>query len=64
VRSEKNVPYSGVSYPDFQDWRDQAKAFESIGTVRDLRIILNDRNGFSESYAATLITANAFQLLG
>ena len=53
-----------MSYPDFQDWRDQVKAFESIGTVRDLRIVLNDRSGFPENYTATLITANAFQLLG
>jgi putative ABC transport system permease protein len=64
IHSEKNGQYSGVSYPDFQDWRDQVKAFDSIGTVRDLRIILNDRSGFPENYTATLITANAFQLLG
>jgi putative ABC transport system permease protein len=64
IHSEKNGQYSGVSYPDFQDWRDQVKAFASIGTVHDLRIILNDRSGFPENYTATLITANAFQLLG
>jgi predicted permease len=64
IHSEKNGQYSGVSYPDFQDWRDQAKSFESLGTVRDLRIILNDRSGFPENYTATLITANAFQVLG
>jgi predicted permease len=64
IHSEKNGQYSGVSYADFQDWRDQVKAFQSMGTVRDLRIILNDRSGFPEHYTATLITANAFQLLG
>ena len=64
IHSEKNGQYSGVSYPDFQDWRDQATSFESMGTVRDLRIVLNDRGGFPENYTATLITASAFRLLG
>ena len=48
----------------FRDWRDQATSFVGMGTVRDLRVILNDRSGFPENYTATLITANAFQLLG
>src|ERR1700681_2790170 len=44
IHSEKNGQYSGVSYPDFQDWRTQARSFEGIGTVGDLRINLDDRN--------------------
>jgi putative ABC transport system permease protein len=62
--SEKNGRYAGVSYPDFQDWRTQAKSFEGMGTVGDLRIVLNDRSGVPERSNATRITSNAFRLLG
>ena len=53
-----------VSYPDFEDWRDQATSFEGMGTVADLRITLSDSSGVPESYTASLVTANAFQVLG
>jgi predicted permease len=53
-----------VSYPDFEDWRAQATSFADIGTVADLRITLSDNSGFPESYTASLVTANAFRLLG
>lgn len=64
IHSERNGQYSGVSYPDFEDWRTQAKSFDGMGTVADLRITLNDQSGFTERYTATRITANAFRLLG
>ena len=64
IHSQKAGQYSGVSYPDFQDWRTQARSFDGIGGVADLRITLNDQSGFPERYTATLITANAFRLLG
>ncbi len=53
-----------VSYPDFEDWRSQAVSFEGMGTVADLRITLTDGSGFAESYSATQVSANAFQVLG
>jgi predicted permease len=64
IHSEKNGQYTGVSYPDFQEWRGQATSLESMGTVRDVRIVLNDRSGFPENHTATLITANGFHVLG
>jgi putative ABC transport system permease protein len=64
IHSQKGGQYSGVSYPDFQDWRAQAKSFDGIGAAADLRITLNDQSGFPERYTATRITANAFRLLG
>jgi putative ABC transport system permease protein len=64
IHSSKNGQYSGVSYPDFQDWRAQAKSFDGMGAVSDLRITLNDQSGFPERYTATRITANAFRLVG
>jgi putative ABC transport system permease protein len=53
-----------VSYPDFADWRAQARSFEGLGAVADLRITLSDSIGIPESYSATKISANGFQLLG
>src|SRR5262245_35335124 len=64
IHDEKNGQYSGVSYPDFQDWQSQATSFGGMGAVADLRITLNDQNGFPERYTATRITTNAFHLLG
>jgi putative ABC transport system permease protein len=64
IHSQKAGQYSGVSYPDFQDWRAQARSFDGIGAVADLRITLNDQSGFPERYTATQITVNAFRLLG
>ncbi|HWF83785.1 MAG TPA: hypothetical protein VG222_03020, partial [Vicinamibacterales bacterium] len=53
-----------VSYPDFVDWRAQAKSFEGMGTVADLQITLTDEGAAPERYDATQISANAFRLLG
>jgi putative ABC transport system permease protein len=63
IHSQKDGEYSGVSYADFQDWRAQARSFDGIGAIADLRITLNDKSGFPERYTATQITANAFRLL-
>ena len=54
----------GVSYPDFEDWRAQAKSFEDLAVVADLPISLSDDGGFTESYNATRVSANAFRLVG
>ncbi len=64
IHNEKNGQYTGVSYPDFQDWRSQAGSFAGIGAVADLKITLNDQGGFPERNTATLITVNGFHLLG
>jgi len=64
IHDEKNGQYSGVSYPDFQDWQSQARSFDGMAAVADLRITLNDQNGFPGRYTATRITTNAFHLLG
>jgi putative ABC transport system permease protein len=63
IHSEKNGQYTGVSYPDFQDWRAQVKSFRAVGAAADLKILC-DRNGSLEVCFATRISANAFQLLG
>lgn len=57
----------GVSYPDFQDWRAQARSFDGmIGLVLNggNRTRLSDQRGALETYDATQLSANAFQVLG
>src|SRR5579871_3117197 len=64
IHDERNGQYSGVSYPDFEDWQHEATAFDGMGAVADLKVTLDDRNGFPERYTATEITTNGFRLLG
>ena len=56
--------FSGVSYPDFRDWRDQAKSFDGLAADRGERISISDASGLPESYLASKITVNAFRLIG
>jgi putative ABC transport system permease protein len=53
-----------VSYPDFVDWRAQTTAFEGLGAVADLQIVITGSDEGAEHADATRITANGFQLLG
>jgi putative ABC transport system permease protein len=53
-----------VSYPDFEDWRAQSTSFAGLGAVADLQISFIDSTGAPEHYDATLVTSNAFRLLG
>jgi putative ABC transport system permease protein len=57
---------AGVSYPDFEDWRAQAKSFRALAVVANggLRLILNDRSGVPETCDGTQLSANSFQVLG
>jgi len=54
-----------VSFPDFEDWRAQAKSFEGMALVSNggLRIRLRDGSGLPETYDATQLSANAFRVL-
>lgn len=53
-----------VSYPDFLDWRAATRAFTDLGVVADRRVAFADGDGYTESHTATLVSANAFRLLG
>lgn len=53
-----------VSYPDYQDWRSQARSFEGIALVRGVFTTLSGDGGAPATYFTTQITANAFTLLG
>jgi putative ABC transport system permease protein len=56
-----------TSYPDFEDWRAQAKSFKGMLAVvlsGGARTRLVDDTGAAETYDATQVSANAFQVLG
>jgi putative ABC transport system permease protein len=53
-----------VSYPDFEDWRAQSKSFTGMAIVHGVRRILSDQSGFPESYDATEVSADTFQVVG
>jgi putative ABC transport system permease protein len=53
-----------VSYPDFLDWRAQAKSFEGMGIVHGIQAIFSDKTGFPEYYFATEVSSNTFKLIG
>ena len=62
----KNGSGGAVSYPDFEDWRAQAKSFTEMAVVSNggLRLILSDRSGAPETCDGTQLSANSFQVLG
>jgi putative ABC transport system permease protein len=59
-----------VSYPDFLDWRAQARSFQGMAIVHGVSGILSDASGqggdtgFPESYDATEISADTFRVVG
>ena len=56
----------GVSYPDFQDWREQARVLRWTDGRRlhwRKSNALDDQRGPREMYDATQLSANAFQVL-
>jgi predicted permease len=53
-----------VSYPDFLDWRAQAKSFEGLAIVHGVGKILRDSSGFTERLDVTEVSANTFHLVG
>lgn len=53
-----------ASYPDFEDWRAQAKSFTGMGVVHGFGAALSDDTGFAEECAATEISAETFGIVG
>ena len=56
--------WSGVSYPDYRDWREQTKTFEGLAADTGERITISDKSGLPDNYIACKITANGFRLIG
>jgi len=53
-----------VSYPDFEDYRAQAKSFEGMAIVHGVGIILSDERGFAENLSANENSADTFKVVG
>lgn len=55
-----------VSYPDFEDWRAEARSFRGMALVSNggLRLTVKDRAGAPEACDATQLSGNAFKVLG
>jgi putative ABC transport system permease protein len=53
-----------VSYPDFEDWRAQAKSFEDMAIVHGIQKTFSDRGGSPETVYTTEVSANTFHLAG
>jgi predicted permease len=53
-----------VSYPDFEDWRAQAKSFQGMAIVHGVQVTLSDKGGFPEYRDATEVSADTFRLIG
>jgi hypothetical protein len=55
---------SGVSYPDFRDWRDHARSFDSFGAFNFDVVNVSDKVNVPTRYNLGRITANTFSVIG
>jgi putative ABC transport system permease protein len=55
---------SGVSYPDFRDWRAQAKSFTGLALYRFEESNLSDKTGVPARFNVAQVTPNVFSLIG
>ncbi len=55
---------SGVSYPDYRDWRAQTKSFETLGAFGFDVVNVSDKIGVPTRYNLGRITANTFSIIG
>ncbi|MGD1069245.1 MAG: ABC transporter permease [Bryobacteraceae bacterium] len=60
----RGVHQDGVSWPDFRDWRAQAKSFEGMAAALFLNANISDGNGPPEHYQAWQVTPNFFRTIG
>ncbi len=62
---ERHTSGRGVmSYPDFEDWRSQAPAFEGMAYVATRTINFRDGDGRSIDISTATVSTNTFDLLG
>jgi len=55
---------SGVSWPDFRDWRAQVKSFGVFGAYDFNVVNLSDKTGLPARYNISSISSNTFSILG
>ena len=54
----------GVSYLDFQDWRNASRSFASLGAFAGARITISEPNRSPESLGGAYMSAESFGILG
>src|SRR5580698_992595 len=60
-RGDRN---SGVSWPDFRDWRAQVKSFDALGAYNFDQGNITDKSGVPARSNIAAITANTFLMIG
>jgi predicted permease len=60
----KNQTDVRVSYLDFRDWREQSKSFQQLAAFSGTAVVITDDASAPERYSGTLLTANAFSIIG
>ena len=56
--------FGPVSYPDFRDWRQQAKSFTGIAAASFEEYSLSDDKDLPETLRGVQVSANIFQVIG
>jgi predicted permease len=56
--------FSGVSWPDFRDWRTQTKSFEALGAFSSDNSNVTDKSGIPSRHNVASVTANTFSMIG
>ena len=60
----RNQTDMGVSYPDFRDWRAQAKTFKGLGALSARAMVIGDGNSSPDTVRGWSVSANTFSLIG
>src|SRR6476659_1720658 len=54
----------GVSYPDFEDWRAQARSFASLAAYQQTTMNIRDSGHPPERASGVRVSSNAFSIIG
>jgi putative ABC transport system permease protein len=61
---DRNDGSNGVSWPDFRDWRAQAKSYDGLGAYNFDTQNVTDKSGVPSRHNVSEITANSFSMIG
>ncbi|MBW8712811.1 MAG: ABC transporter permease, partial [Acidobacteria bacterium] len=53
----------GVSFPDFEDWRGQARSFASLAAYQTITVNISDSGHPPERASGVRLSANAFSII-
>ena len=54
----------GLSYPDYRDWRAQAKSFRAMGAYRFSMANVSDKSTVPSRFNVAEVSANTFSMIG